>query len=90
MEVHNALFQDCLSKIPEDQKKEFDLLFDIGSRIDFILKKKGMTRHELAVRMKKRDSEVCKWLTGRHNFTLTTISGIEYATGEKIIDVRKP
>jgi hypothetical protein len=35
--------------------------------------------------LNKNESEVSKWLTGTHNFTLRSISKIESALGEKII-----
>ena len=36
---------------------------------------------------KKRDSEISKWLTGRHNFTTQTIARIETALGSKLISI---
>ena len=35
----------------------------------------------------KRDSEISKWLTGRHNFTTQTIARIETALGSKLISI---
>ena len=61
--------------------------FAIAERLDAILNQKGITQHELAKRLGKRDSEVSKWLTGRHNFTTNTIARIEMAIEEKLIRV---
>ena len=83
--VTNELFRQCLSAIPEEQRAEFDLSYGIAERLDALLKQKGITQHELAVRLGKRDSEVSKWLTGRHNFTTNTIARIEATIGEKLI-----
>lgn len=85
----NELFRQCLSAIPSEQRQAFELSFGIAERIDAILKKKGITQHELATRLHKRDSEISKWLTGRHNFTIGTISMIESAVGDRIIDVAR-
>lgn len=63
--------------------------FDISERIHAILTKKGMTQKQLAKKMNKRESEVSKWLTGRHNFTVATIALISQALGEDIIRVVK-
>ena len=41
------------------------------------------------IKMGKRESEISKWLTGRHNFTTNTISGISMALGEPIIIIAK-
>ena len=37
--------------------------------------------------LNKRDSEISKWLTGRHNFTTQTIARIETALGSKLISI---
>ena len=86
-QISNELFRQCLSAIPTEQKAEFDLSFGIAERLDALLKKKGITQHELADRLGKRDSEVSKWLTGRHNFTTNTIARIELAIGDKLINI---
>ena len=81
----NPLFRDCLSKVTDKARAEFNLSFEIAERIDSILKRKGMTQKELATKMGKRESEISKWLTGRHNFTTNTISRISSVLGEPII-----
>lgn len=85
--IQNPLFRECLAAIPEERKAEFDLSFAIATRIDEVLKRKGMTQRELAQRLGKRESEVSKWLTGRHNFTTNTIARISLALGAAIINV---
>lgn len=85
--IHNSLFRQCLADVSEERKAEFELSFAIADRIDEILKRKGMTQRELAQRLGKRESEVSKWLTGRHNFTTNTIARITRALGAPIINV---
>lgn len=85
----NPLFRECLSKVSEKTRAEFNLSFEIADRIDAILKRKGMTQKDLANKMGKRESEISKWLTGRHNFTTNTIAGISSALGESIILIAK-
>ena len=85
----NPLFRECLSKVSDKTRAEFNLSFEIADRIDAILKRKGMTQKELAAKMGKRESEISKWLSGRHNFTTNTIAGISLALGEPIILIAK-
>lgn len=85
----NPLFRECLSKVSDKTRAEFNLSFDIADRIDTILRRKGMTQKELAVKMGKRESEISKWLSGRHNFTTKTIASISIALGEPIIQTVK-
>lgn len=77
----------ALASIPAEQKAEFELSFSIAERISDILKSRNLTQKDLAHRLGKRESEISKWLTGRHNFTMQTIARIETALGCKIITV---
>ena len=85
--IKNDLFRQCLAAIPAEQKAEFELSYGIAERISEILKSKGLTQKEFAGQLNKRESEISKWLTGRHNFTMQTITKIETALGCKLIDV---
>ena len=85
--IQNHLFRQCLASIPEEQKAEFELSFGIAERLSDILKMKGMTQKEFANLLGKRESEISKWLTGRHNFTMQTVARIETALGYKILNV---
>ena len=85
--IRNNLFRQCLTAVPAEQKAEFELSYGIAERISEILKSKGLTQKEFAGQLNKRESEISKWLTGRHNFTMQTIAKIETALGCKLIDV---
>ena len=85
--IKNDLFRQCLAAIPAEQKAEFELSYGIAERIREILRSKGLTQKEFAGQLNKRESEISKWLTGRHNFTMQTIAKIETALGCKLIDV---
>ena len=43
------------------------------------LLKTNLTQKDFAQKLHKRESEISKWLTGRHNFTMQTIAKIETA-----------
>jgi ribosome-binding protein aMBF1 (putative translation factor) len=69
--------------------KEIDVFvkqsFDIVDRIHEILVAQGKEQKELATLLGKSESEISKWMTGTHNFTIKTLSKIESILGEKII-----
>ena len=44
-------------------------------------------KKDFANKMHKRESEISKWMTGRHNFTMQTIAKIETALGCKLINI---
>jgi len=87
--IQNKSFRDCIAAISKDRMAEFELSFSIAERIVEVLKQKGMTRRDLANRLGKRESEISKWLTGRHNFTISTLSHISSALGQDIIMVTR-
>ena len=87
--IQNKLFRESLAAIPPEQKAELELSFSIAERMDEILKEKNVSQRELARRLGKRESEVSRWLTGRHNFTTNTIAKIENALGSRIVQVTR-
>ena len=87
--IQNDLFRQCLAAVPEDQKAEFELSFGIAERISEVLKSKNLTQKDFAQKLHKRESEISKWLTGRHNFTMQTIAKIETALGCKLINIAR-
>jgi len=62
---------------------------DIVLRINEILKAKGFTQKDFAEKMKKKPSEINKWLKGNHNLTLKTLAKLEAELGEPIIYTTK-
>ena len=48
-----------------------------------------MTQKELALIMGKRESEISRWLTGRHNFTTNMLADISLALNEPIVIIPK-
>ena len=87
--IQNNLFRQCLAAIPEEQRVEFELSFGIAERICEILKSKGLTQKDFARLLGKRESEISKWMTGRHNFTTQTVARIETALGCKVLTIAK-
>lgn len=83
-------------KLEERRKgisKEVDLQvrmsFDIVDRVHEILVKQGKEQKDLARLLDKKESEISKWMRGTHNFTISTLSKIETALGESIIQIKK-
>lgn len=48
----------------------------------------GFTQKEFAERMNKKPSEISKWLSGTHNFTIDTLYDISRELGITLIDDR--
>ena len=50
---------------------------------------RGLTKVEFAQALGKRPSEITKWLSGQHNFTVRTIAMLSTFFGEPIIGLSK-
>jgi len=85
--IHNLVLQRSISRLSPESIEHSRLAFDVSDRIAAILKKKGMTQHDLANGLGKSDAEVSKWLGGTQNFTLKTIAMIQSFLGENLIVV---
>jgi ribosome-binding protein aMBF1 (putative translation factor) len=83
----SPIIQEALKNIDPTRREMVRRRMMISARIDDALKLKGWSQKQLADKMEKRPSEVTKWLSGNHNFTLETISLIEKQLGVTLITV---
>lgn len=81
------LFRESINEVPDSIKTELDLSFAISDKIDAILKKRNLSQKDFARMMGKSEPEICRWLNGRHNFTIRTIARISTVLGESIIQI---
>lgn len=84
---YSDIFKQELDKISALERAEFSLSAGIADKIDAILRARKMSQRDLANLTGKRESEVSKWLTGRHNFTTKTIALISNSLGQPIVMV---
>ena len=61
--------------------------FAISNRIYELMTQRGLTRLQFAQALGKKPSEVTKWLSGQHNFTLRTISMLSTFFGQPLIHI---
>lgn len=78
-----------LENTPDDLKIFVDLYADLIVRINYLMEKKGYSQKYLSEKLHKRPSEIHKWLSGNHNFTLKSIAKLEAELGEKLLEVPK-
>lgn len=87
--MRSKVAQMILAETPEETRVFARMHADIVVRVNQLLKEKSMSQKDLADQMEKRPSEINKWLTGEHNFTLKSLARLETDLGEAIIDVPK-
>lgn len=59
----------------------------IACKIQEVLERKHMKAVDLATKMGKQKSEISKWLSGQHTFSMRTITAIEAALDCDIVHV---
>lgn len=82
------LVEQLIDAVPTEQKKQFEYSNDISDRLDALLKERGISQRGLARMTGKRPSEVTRWLSGQHNFTLATIAKLSVVLDYDFIIVK--
>lgn len=80
-------YREMMSSIPNDIKAEVNLSFAISDRIDSLMHEHGLSKKQLADALGRRPSEITKWLSGQHNFTIATLSMLSSFFGKPVIRV---
>lgn len=83
--LNNEFFDDLKPEIEKFVNKSVE----ISDRIEEILKKKNISQREFADKLGKSESEISKWLSGTHNFTIKSITKIEAVLKDEIVKVCK-
>ena len=79
--------RELLGDITPEERAEARLSFQISNRLDFLMQEKGLSKKQLADAIGKRPSEITRWLSGEHNFTISTLAMISSFFGQPIITV---
>ena len=80
-------YRKMLASVPADIKAEIDLSFAVSDRIDALMQERGLSKKQFADALGRRPSEITKWLSGQHNFTLSTLAMLSTFFGRPIITV---
>lgn len=76
-----------LASTPKEIEIFTDLYADLVVRINEILREKGISKKALAEKLDKQPSEISKWLSGEHNFTLRSLAKLSAELEENLIAV---
>lgn len=85
MKTINDKFQQMTAGVPQDIQAEIDLSFAISNEIYHLMQEQGLTKKQFADALGKKPSEVTKWLSGQHNFTIRTLAMLSTFFGQPLI-----
>lgn len=88
VDSHPKTYRKATERVLSQAQKQEDFSMAISGKLTHILSERGMSQHDLAKKMGRTESEVARWLTGRCNFTLSTIAKISVVVGEDLISVK--
>lgn len=80
-------YREMVAQVPPEIKKEINLSFAISNKIDSLMKERGLSKKQFADQIGKRPSEITRWLSGQHNFTVSTLAMLSTFFGKSIISV---
>ncbi len=87
MKRTSRTLKEILGPIPNAVQMKIDYSIQISDRIESLMQERGLSKKQFADALGKRPSEVTKWLSGQHNFTLATLSMLSAFFGQSIITV---
>ena len=80
---------DLLGEIQPKEQAKTDKRMMLAKQIDKARIAKHWSKKELANRMGKRPSEITKWLSGTHNFTIDTLFDLEQLLDATFVNVEE-
>ena len=87
--MRSKIFQEILDETPEDVEIFVRLYADLVVRINQLLLENNISKKQLADKLDKKPSEISKWLSGEHNFTLRSLAKLSAELGEPLLEVPK-
>ena len=82
-----ALLDNLLAEITPEQQARTDRKMRIACIIDDAMKAKGLGKKQFADKVGRKPSEITKWLSGTHNFTIETLADIERVLEIRILNL---
>ncbi len=80
-------YREMVGQVPPEIKEEINLSFAISNKIDALMHERGLSKKQFADQIGKRPSEITRWLSGQHNFTVSTLAMLSSFFGKSIISV---
>jgi len=83
----SELADELLSEVTPTESLQTETKMLLAARIDDFIKAIGLNKGQFATRINKSPSEISKWLSGTHNFTIDTLVEISLALGVRLNDL---
>jgi transcriptional regulator with XRE-family HTH domain len=72
----SSRIKNLLANISTSEKNKIQSKMELAARIEDLILARGWNKSEFAEKLNRNPSEITKWLSGTHNFTIDTLSEI--------------
>ena len=76
---NSSIITELLNEISSTEKMQVRIKMQLAARLDDLIMESGLNKSEFASKLDKNPSEISKWLSGTHNFTIDTLVEISEA-----------
>jgi transcriptional regulator with XRE-family HTH domain len=83
------VLKNLFEEMKEIERVQVETKFNLANALEALLKNKGISKSEFAAKMGKSPSEISKWMSGKHNFTIDTLLEIAHALKVDIAELLK-
>lgn len=80
---------ELMDETDEKEYKRTEKRMMMAARIDEAKRAKGWKNKDLAKALRKKPSEISKYLSGTHNFTIDTLSDLEEVLGIQLLNLKE-
>lgn len=87
MKTTKLSLAELFDEIPQEERNATRLSFEISNRLDALMRENGLNKKQFADAIGRRPSEITRWLSGEHNFTIATLAMLSSFFGQPIITV---
>jgi antitoxin component HigA of HigAB toxin-antitoxin module len=87
MKTSKIPLRELLGDISPEDRAQTRLSFEISNKLDALMQERGLSKKQFADAIGKRPSEITRWLSGEHNFTIATIGMLSVFFGKPIVTV---
>ena len=86
-EIHSRIIEDLTVDISPEEQNRADRKMQLAVKIGEAMRTAGLRKGQLARLLHKNPSEITKWLSGTHNFTVETLWDIGDVLGIDLVNI---
>jgi transcriptional regulator with XRE-family HTH domain len=82
----SELIDQLMAEITPEEQERTNQRMLIASKIEEARKQNGLSKGKFAALLNKKPSEISRWLSGTHNFSLDTLTDIQRVLGVRLLN----